>query len=33
MSNLFGIGLTGLGAAQAGLATTSNNISNVNTPG
>lgn len=33
MSSLFGIGLTGLGAAQAGLATTSNNISNVNTPG
>lgn len=33
MSNLFGIGLTGLGAAQSGLATTSNNISNVNTPG
>ncbi|HET7312722.1 flagellar hook-associated protein FlgK [Salinisphaera sp.] len=33
MSNLFGIGLSGLGAAQAGLTTTSNNISNVNTPG
>ncbi|MES1952330.1 flagellar hook-associated protein [Salinisphaera sp. S4-8] len=33
MSNLFGIGLTGLGAAQTALATTSNNISNVNTPG
>ncbi|MGB7757785.1 MAG: flagellar hook-associated protein FlgK [Salinisphaera sp.] len=33
MSNLFGIGLSGLGAAQAGLNTTSNNISNVNTPG
>jgi flagellar hook-associated protein 1 FlgK len=33
MSNLFGIGLSGLGAAQAGLSTTSNNISNVNTPG
>lgn len=33
MSNLFGIGLSGLGAAQSGLATTSNNISNVNTPG
>ena len=33
MSNLFGIGLSGLGAAQTALATTSNNISNVNTPG
>lgn len=33
MSNLFGIGLSGLSAAQAGLSTTSNNISNVNTPG
>ncbi|MES1955459.1 flagellar hook-associated protein FlgK [Salinisphaera hydrothermalis] len=33
MSNLFGIGLSGLSAAQAGLNTTSNNISNVNTPG
>ncbi|AWN16027.1 flagellar hook-associated protein FlgK [Salinisphaera sp. LB1] len=33
MSNLFGIGLSGLGAAQAGLNATSNNISNVNTPG
>lgn len=33
MGNLFGIGLSGLGAAQAGLRATSNNISNVNTPG
>ena len=33
MSNLFGIGLSGLSAAQAGLNATSNNISNVNTPG
>ena len=33
MSNLFGIGLSGLGAAQTALATTSNNISNVNTAG
>lgn len=33
MSSLFGIGLSGLGAAQTALATTSNNISNVNTPG
>ncbi|MES1928629.1 flagellar hook-associated protein [Salinisphaera dokdonensis CL-ES53] len=33
MSNLFGIGLSGLGAAQTGLSTTSNNISNVNTAG
>lgn len=33
MSNLFGIGLSGLSAAQSGLATASSNISNVNTPG
>ncbi len=33
MGNLFGIGLSGLSAAQAALATSSNNISNVNTPG
>lgn len=33
MSNLFGIGLSGLGAAQTALSTTSNNISNVRTPG
>lgn len=34
MSNgIFGIGVSGLAAAQAGLLTTSHNISNVNTPG
>src|SRR5450432_1019943 len=34
MSNgIFGIGMSGLAAAQAGLLTTSHNISNVNTPG
>ena len=34
MSNgIFGIGLSGLAAAQAGLTTASHNISNVNTPG
>src|SRR5438094_7680544 len=34
MSNgIFGIGVSGLTAAQAGLLTTSHNISNVNTPG
>lgn len=33
MGNLFGIGLSGLAAAQSGLTTTGNNISNVNTPG
>jgi len=34
MSNgIFGIGLSGLYAAQAGLLTTGHNISNVNTPG
>ncbi|RJS95163.1 flagellar hook-associated protein FlgK [Salinisphaera sp. Q1T1-3] len=33
MSNLFQIGLSGLGAARAGLNTTGNNMSNVNTVG
>ena len=34
MSNgIFGIGVSGLAAAQAGLLTTSHNISNANTPG
>src|ERR1700712_224670 len=34
MSNsIFGIGISGLYAAQAGLVTTGHNISNVNTPG
>ncbi len=33
MSNLIGIGLTALRAAQVGLATTGHNIANVNTPG
>jgi len=33
MSNLFGIGYSGLSAAQSGLSTASNNIANVNTPG
>ena len=32
-SSLFGVGITGLNSAQAGLLTTSHNISNVNTPG
>jgi len=32
-SSLYGIGISGLNAAQAGLLTTSHNISNVNTPG
>ena len=32
-SSIFGIGLSGLTAAQAGLATTGHNIANVNTPG
>ena len=32
-SGIFGIGLTGLHAAQAGLATAGHNIANVNTPG
>jgi flagellar hook-associated protein 1 len=32
-SSLFGIGISGLNAAQASLLTTSHNISNVNTPG
>src|SRR5690606_7918602 len=32
-SSLFGIGISGLHSAQAGLLTTSHNISNVNTPG
>jgi flagellar hook-associated protein 1 FlgK len=32
-AGLFGIGLSGLSAAQAGLATTGHNIANVNTPG
>ena len=31
--SILGIGLTALSAAQAGLATTGHNISNVNTPG
>lgn len=31
--SIFGIGLSGLSAAQAGLATTGHNISNANTPG
>lgn len=31
--SIFGIGLSGLAAAQAGLATTGHNISNANTPG
>ena len=30
--SIFGIGLSGLAAAQAGLLTASHNISNVNTP-
>ncbi len=33
MSNIFGIGLSGLNAAQAGMATTQHNIANANTPG
>ena len=33
MSNLFGIGLSGLNAARNAIATSSNNVSNVNTPG
>ena len=33
MSNIFGIGLSGLNAAQAGMATTQQNIANANTPG
>lgn len=32
-SSIFGVGITGLNSAQAGLLTTSHNISNVNTPG
>lgn len=32
-SSLFGVGISGLNSAQAGLLTTSHNISNVNTPG
>ena len=32
-TNIFGIGITGLQAAQAGLVTTGHNISNANTPG
>jgi flagellar hook-associated protein 1 FlgK len=32
-SSIFGIGLSGLNAAQAGLVTTGHNIANVNTPG
>ena len=33
MSSIFSIGLSGLNAAQAGLATTQHNIANANTPG
>ncbi|MDA3921281.1 MAG: flagellar hook-associated protein FlgK [Salinisphaera sp.] len=33
MASLYGIGLSGLSAAQAGLSTASNNIANVKTPG
>ena len=33
MSDLLGIGLSGLAAAQAGLSTAGHNIANVNTPG
>ncbi|MES1923783.1 flagellar hook-associated protein FlgK [Salinisphaera sp. T31B1] len=33
MSSLFGIGYSGLSAAQSGMSTASNNIANVNTPG
>lgn len=33
MSNLFGLGRTGLNAAQAGINATGHNIANVNTPG
>lgn len=33
MADIFGIGLSGLGAAQAGLSTTGHNISNANTSG
>ena len=33
LSDIFGSALSGLGAAQAGLRTVSNNIANVNTPG
>ena len=33
MSGLFGIGISGLAAAQAGLVTTGHNIANANTPG
>ena len=32
-TSIFGIGLSGLNAAQAGLTTTGHNIANVNTPG
>ncbi|NJM31721.1 MAG: hypothetical protein HC848_01070 [Limnobacter sp.] len=32
-TSVYGIALSGLNAARAGLSTTSNNISNVNTPG
>jgi len=32
-NSIYGIGVSGLAAAQAGLLTTGHNISNVNTPG
>ena len=32
-TNIYGIGLSGLAAAQAGLLTAGHNIANVNTPG
>ncbi|MDP1672631.1 MAG: flagellar basal body protein, partial [Burkholderiales bacterium] len=32
-SGIFGIGVSGLNAAQAGLVTTGHNIANANTPG